>query len=58
MSDPPPTPPRPPTPKRGAFPARKGEIDRAQRYVPEGDQPSADVTEERTSVDAGDDDEN
>ena len=39
MTDSPSTPKRPPAPKRGAFPRRTSEIDEAQPYVPDVDEP-------------------
>src|SRR3954454_23015683 len=43
MTDTPSTPGRPPAPKRGAFPARKSEIDEAEPYVPGVGEPDENV---------------
>jgi hypothetical protein len=51
MTDSSSTPSRPPAPKRGAFPTPKSEIDRAQPYVPDVDEPAEGVDAECTSAD-------
>jgi hypothetical protein len=45
-----PSPERPPKPKRGAFPTPKSEIDAAQPYVPDVDEPAGSVDGEPTSA--------
>jgi hypothetical protein len=50
MTDTPSTPERPPRPKRGAFPTPKSEIDEAQPYVPDVDEPGECVDGEPPSA--------